>query len=320
MMQLWIHYINEQTEKHNQNNVSRTKAYLDFYDQHPEVCWAFLAGVVSRNAGWNMTDLKTETFQNLLSKQEVKSLYLTYESANWYIFQDAYPQLLIYQLSLEQNRPMFFLLKYFHVSTFMEEEWYHFYRWKNKERLLYAQIINEQNLIQHPIIEQDPYDKKVFKRLPFHLQEILHMNAVLLPTLKGELYGGFVPRFKNVTKRIDFGKRIATILFDTTLHQAFKQFSDQVRVTGSRAEYENKLPDIDSDSPTLEQAFSMTNHHLSVRRTDWKNQQKVKKKWFAQPKSKPIEPIGHMFYQKRKWLASLTETMEQTKSVFVEKK
>lgn len=73
---------------------------------------------------------------------------------------------------------------------------------------MYAQIINEQNLIQHPIIENEPYRKKVFRRIPYHLQSIFNLNAVLLPTLNGELYGDFVPRFKQVTKRIQFGKKL----------------------------------------------------------------------------------------------------------------
>src|SRR5690625_3042076 len=198
---LWTDYIRAQTEQKNINNLSRTKAYLDFYLENPEVRWSLLASFVSRNAGWNMTDLKTKAYQSILSPEEVKSLYLTYESANWFIFQDAYPQLLLYQLSKELNRPMFFLSKSLYISSFMEEEWNHFYRSKDEERLLYAQIINEQNLIQHPVIENDPYDKKVFNTLPFYAQELFRMSAVILPTLEGELYGDFVPRFKNVTNR-----------------------------------------------------------------------------------------------------------------------
>ena len=48
------------TEQLNVNNVTRTKAYLDFYIAHPEIHWAFLGHMVSRNGGWNMTDLKGE--------------------------------------------------------------------------------------------------------------------------------------------------------------------------------------------------------------------------------------------------------------------
>ena len=50
--------IKDETILFNKNNVTRTKAYLDFYIRHPEIHWVFLAHMVSRNAGWNMTDLK----------------------------------------------------------------------------------------------------------------------------------------------------------------------------------------------------------------------------------------------------------------------
>src|SRR3954466_2277733 len=55
-----IEHIRNQTRLLNQNNVTRTKAYLDFYKLHPEIHWAFLGHMVSRNGGWNMTDLKGE--------------------------------------------------------------------------------------------------------------------------------------------------------------------------------------------------------------------------------------------------------------------
>lgn len=52
-----IQQIQEKTQVLNRNNVTRTMAYYDFYRDHPEIHWALLAHLVSRNAGWNMTDL-----------------------------------------------------------------------------------------------------------------------------------------------------------------------------------------------------------------------------------------------------------------------
>jgi hypothetical protein len=57
--------IRHQTAVHNRNNLTRTKAYLDFYREHPELEWAFLAHMVSRNSGWNMTDLHGEWLPRL---------------------------------------------------------------------------------------------------------------------------------------------------------------------------------------------------------------------------------------------------------------
>ncbi|PGB24080.1 DUF2515 family protein, partial [Bacillus wiedmannii] len=55
--QLIINNIKIQTEQLNKNNVTRTRAYYQFYIQYPEIHWALLGHMVSRNGGWNMTDL-----------------------------------------------------------------------------------------------------------------------------------------------------------------------------------------------------------------------------------------------------------------------
>ena len=126
-----IEKINIQTKELNINNVSRTKAYLQFYNRHPDIHWSFLGHMVSRNAGWNMTDLKGEFLSRLLTKQEQQSFFTFLERGNWLIFQDAYPQFLIYEESLKREKNLFHLLPYFHVSTFMETIWNHYWKEHN---------------------------------------------------------------------------------------------------------------------------------------------------------------------------------------------
>ena len=87
-----IHYIREQTKQHNQNNVTRTWAYYNFYLEHPEIQWALLGHMVSRNVGWNMTDLKGDLLTKLLSERDQKAIYSFLERGSWFIFQDVYPQ------------------------------------------------------------------------------------------------------------------------------------------------------------------------------------------------------------------------------------
>lgn len=43
---------------HNIDNLTRTAFYLRYWQAHPEVTWALLAHLVSRNAGYQMTDLR----------------------------------------------------------------------------------------------------------------------------------------------------------------------------------------------------------------------------------------------------------------------
>ena len=100
------------TKQLNVNNMTRTKAYLDFYTFHPEIHWAFLGHMVSRNGGWNMTDLNGEFLSRLMHEQSKQDFFSFLERGNWLIFQDAYPQFLLYEESKSQSRNLFYLLPY----------------------------------------------------------------------------------------------------------------------------------------------------------------------------------------------------------------
>ena len=132
--------IREETGRKNLDNISRTNAYLDYYLETPEMIWAFLASMVSRNGGYNMCDLQGEWFPKMIDPAIRQRLFLTYERANWLIFRDAYSQLLLYLYSTKMNRPLFHLLKYLDVSEFMEKEWNVFWNCRDKKRLMIALI------------------------------------------------------------------------------------------------------------------------------------------------------------------------------------
>lgn len=125
-----VYNMKREIEIANMDNISRTQSYQDYYVRNSEIRWAFLASMVSRNAGWNMTDLKGRYYATVLPQTVKKHLFLTYEEANWIIFLDAFPQLLLYEESKRRQMPLFHLLQYFNVSIFMEKEWIYF--WEKK--------------------------------------------------------------------------------------------------------------------------------------------------------------------------------------------
>ncbi|TGU43045.1 DUF2515 domain-containing protein, partial [Mesorhizobium sp. M00.F.Ca.ET.186.01.1.1] len=86
--------IRNKTKESNGDNLDRTSAYLAFFRRHPEVHWALLAHLVSRNAGWSMTDLRGELLPRLLAKKVQHDYFSLLERGNRLIFQDTYPQLL----------------------------------------------------------------------------------------------------------------------------------------------------------------------------------------------------------------------------------
>ncbi len=283
----------------NKDNISRTQYYERFYFAHQEIQWAFLASMVSRNAGWNMSDLYGDDFSCLMDEQVRKRLLLTYERANWLIFRDAYPQLLIYHYSKKFNKPLFHLLDYFYVSNFMKEEWNHFWQFKHKKRLMYAFIVNEQHLIQRPVIEHPLYKRKVFVTPKFLLQQLFHFSSVLFPTVNGELYGVSVTQFRKLWKRIELGKQLATILFHEDLYPRFWQFALQTEHTGSRNDYERFFPiKKKRKTPYLRTVMPLIEHHVR-KNEDWLKWFPLHLNWLSEPKSLPSIALTDWFVQKQ---------------------
>ncbi|WP_396954449.1 DUF2515 family protein [Niallia sp.] len=266
------------TDKCNLDNISRTNAYLRYYNKNQEIQWAFLASQVSRNAGWNMCDLNGVWIPQVVSQKKRQQIYLTYEKANWLIFNDAYPQLLLYEYSTKINLPMFHLLKFFQVSNFMEEEWMEFWEKKNKQRLMNSLIINEQNVIQKPVIKNARIKHSVFHFLPYLFQDLLHFNAVLFPTLHGKLYGASVANFTSLNERIKLGNTLASLLYKPNLYQEFYDFARKIEHTGSRHDYEKIIyPKLANTTPMLRAVYPVVTHR-EWKREDW-YQKKVKKSW-----------------------------------------
>jgi hypothetical protein len=280
-----VNQILRETDKYNIDNISRTTAYFHYFKKNPEISWSFLASMVSRNGGWNMCDLEGSVFSQLLEEKTRKQLFLTYERANWLIFHDVYPQLLLYQYSLKGNQPLFYLLPYFHVSSFIQKEWKRFWKERDRNRLMTALIINEQNVIQTPVMEHPVYKSKVFHSMIFFLQDWLHFSSVLFPTCGGELYGASVNGFRSLSKRINLGKRLANILFHPRLFPYFYEFAEITPHTGSRTDYEQYFKMISSqkrETPFLRTTFPVMEHHVH-KFEDWSKKRFISPVWLYFP-------------------------------------
>lgn len=264
-----INRIMQQTRRLNKDNISRTIAYKRFYDANPEIKWALLASAVSRNAGWSMTDLKGRLFQNGLSSDQQEWLFTIYERANWLIFSDAFPQLLLYSQSKRCGIPLFPMLDAFGVSAFMKKEWQLFWHKKDKKRLMHALIINEQNTIQTPIIQNHWLKKNVFAALPFLMSDYFHFNTVLFPTIDGRLLGFSISNFTKAENRIALGKKLGKLLFHPVYHTPCYQFLDLVPHTGSRHDMEKMMGRKIRSSPLLRTCYPVVIHSLDEEKKDW---------------------------------------------------
>jgi hypothetical protein len=236
-----IQQIKKQTIEWNKNNVTRTKAYLEFYVRHPEIHWSFLGHMVSRNGGWNMTDLKGEILSKLLSNKEKRTFFGFLERGNWLIFQDAYPQFLLYEESLKRNKSFFHLLSFLNVSVFMESCWNYFWNHHAKSLLTIALIINEQNYLEKRVIQNPLYKNEVLNSLEFKLQDVLSFNHILFPYMKNNvlrLAGQTLHHFDSIHERIMLGKRLYAILFkDNEIMKSTEKWAKSVPHTGSRKDF-----------------------------------------------------------------------------------
>lgn len=95
--------IRTETAVLNRNNITRTQAYLAFYNRNPEIHWAFLAHMVSRNGGYHMTDLKSSNMTHLLDRAERQKFFLFLERANSAIFADAFPSFFYMNILNKKN-------------------------------------------------------------------------------------------------------------------------------------------------------------------------------------------------------------------------
>lgn len=240
--------IRAETEALNRNNVTRTAAYLDVYRAYPELHWALLAHLVSRNGGWNMTDLQGAWLPRLLTQRDRSILFGMLESSNALIFRDAYPQLSLYRESRRTGRSRFGLLPAFGVSAFMQPFWERFWIERDPVPLTVALIVNEQQVIQRRVIQDAAYKDTVlgsaaFKSMtPLQLQQVVFPLGGVLPRRGGGpaavLAGRVLEAFASVDERIAFGKSLYAMLFayPKVLGGALA-FAERVAHTGSRADY-----------------------------------------------------------------------------------
>ena len=306
----WIDEVNHLVNKYNQDNITRTLAYQTFFLLHPEIKWSFLASMVSRNAGWNMTDLKGDIFPRLLRPETCDLLFMTYERANWSIFQDAFPQLLLYHYSTVYKKKMFHLFKKFHISSFMEGEWNRFWDERDERRLVQSLIINEQHLIQEPVIDHELYKRKVFGTSIFFIEDHLHFSSVLFPTVNGELFGASVHGFRKVKNRIKLGNILFEILFHPKYHRLILEFAMKVEHTGSRTDYEKLyLGAPDTNTPVLQQAYDEIPHDW-IHHKDWSRDIMINEAWYENQELPKDINMTKWFFHKQQQLNKMAVVKE----------
>lgn len=299
----------EITQQYNVDNISRTEAYGQFYSLCKDIKWAFLASMVSRNAGWNMTDLYNPAFTSWLTEEKRERLCITYERANWLIFRDAFPQLLLYYYWTVTKRSKLHLLPLFYVSNFMLRQWEAYLLHGNSDHLTYALITNEQNVIEETVVLHPLYKKKVFGTAMYTLQEWNHFTFVLFPTRTGQLYGANVKGFTSTSNRIMFGKQLYSILFHRDLYKDFWDFHLKVPPTGSRLDYLAFCSWRETSTLPLRCYVPIMGHHVKEEK-DWSTNRTPQKGWCHSPLKRATISMTDLYRKKRQEIEMLATVHE----------
>lgn len=186
----------------------------------------------------------------------------------------------------------------------MKTEWERFWHERDQKRLMYALIINEQNTIQTPIIQNPLFKKNVFQTIPFQLCEWFHFNTVIFPTVEGVFYGVSVKRFTSLKERIKLGKQLSELLFSPELFPGFFHFTSCVPHTGSRFDMERWAGVKIRTSPFLRTCYPVVAHSLDGLKCDWFRGGKREAMFKDEKLPKTIE-ITDWYFQKRRQLQAL---------------
>jgi hypothetical protein len=222
----------------NRDNVARTESYLELYAlaraYGVELPWVLMAHLVSRNAGYLMTDLaEGGRATAFFTREALDELFLFLERANYLIFDDAWHHVMHHVLgrtsALDERTP-----------RFIREAWARYEAAEAGgvtpavERALVLDLVtNEQNLIENRVVHHPRFARA--RAMVAFFEEAGIDGPVVLPVAQARIKVG---AFARLAQRIEAGRRI----FDETLapreqRDAMFAWAAATPHTGSRGAY-----------------------------------------------------------------------------------
>jgi hypothetical protein len=236
----------------NLTNPTRTDYYLEFWRLHPEVPWALLAHFVSRNAGYQMSDLIRLRMQGFVELMTSIGVFMMLEAANIIIFYDVCPALEAYRAAKrlwefheeDRSRELFEMLKEpeFDVDPFIVDQWIEFFAVAKAEnfavpgwsfdwsagtpiqKLSFALIINEQNQIEDRLVNDPKHryleDMAIDAASQTWIADAFGATRLSFPLATSDFNGVAselliyrVSEFFTLTNRIETGRNLYVHLF-----------------------------------------------------------------------------------------------------------
>lgn len=250
----------QELEARNVDNVARTESYLELYDwtheRGTDLPWLLMAHLVSRNAGYLMTDLALaiEKTRDAQLRASMTTLFVLLERANHLIFFDAWHHVCAH-LAGETHA-----LTSPRTPTFMCEAWRRYESSRERdgitpalERSLVLDLVhNEQHLIENRVVHRralrDGLDL-------LRIVELFGADRPLVlpwPDGHGDAPKIRVRRFADIARRIATGQRIFDLaLADRARRQRMFDWAREHPHTGSREVYGGRA------GPTLREVWPL---------------------------------------------------------------
>jgi hypothetical protein len=213
----------------NRDNVTRTESYLELYAwtraNGCELPWIFMAHLVSRNAGYLMTDLARRLERaDDASRAAMQTLFVLLERGNFLIFHDAWHHVIAYLLGeplASPRTPRYMIDAYARAS-------------REDERSLVMDLVhNEQHFIEHRAVHHP--DLAPGLRLLALIEASGKDKPLHFPHSDSAIRVG---RFADVALRIAAGAKIFDdVIADRARRDAIFDWAVANRHTGSRAIY-----------------------------------------------------------------------------------
>jgi hypothetical protein len=200
VLERWL----DELDARNADNVSRTESYLELYEalraDGVELPWILMAHLVSRNAGYLMSDLARQldgsAGKDAALADAMTNLFLLLERANWLIFQDAWHHTIAHFVRGALTSPR--------TPRFMIDAWARHAAHDDERGLVLDLVHNEQHLIEHRAVHHPHLQAgaRLLSAIEISGREKpLHFPIADAPEIR---VGGFA----SVARRIDAGRRI----------------------------------------------------------------------------------------------------------------
>jgi hypothetical protein len=236
ILDVWLTELDER----NVDNVSRTQSYLELYtytrEHGPELPWLFMAHLVSRNAGYTMTDLARalddeRTPREGSMREAIFSFMAMFERANYLIFYDAWFHVLHHLCGRSAELPVG------RTPTFVREAWPRYETAARVgvdaglERSLVLDLVhNEQHFIEHRVVHNPRY--RAGQQLLAMMESSGREKPLVFPVGDAQIRVG---QFADLQRRIATGAVIFDeVLADRAQRDAAWEWAMQHPHTGAR--------------------------------------------------------------------------------------